>query len=240
MKWSLMNSKIAVLIPAAGQGNRMESSVKKPYLKLNDKPVLSHTIDRFERNSVVDEIFVIVDAADFKTCETDVLAPYRYKKVRELISGGDTRQKSVFNGLCTLADDIGYVIIHDGVRPFINDETITKCLEATAEWGAAVSAVPVKETIKVANEDLFITDTPDRQRLWRVQTPQVFRTSLILEAHKKAIKDESNAPDDATLVERLGSPVKLVIGSYQNVKLTTPEDMLTAETIISRISDSDP
>ncbi len=235
MKWSQMNSKIAVLIPAAGQGKRMQSSVKKPYLRLDDKPVLSHTIDRFEHNSVVDDIFVIVDNSDFKTCKTDVLDPYRYKKVRELISGGETRQRSVFNGLCTLADDVDYVIVHDGVRPFINDEIISKCLELAAEWGAAVSAVPVKETIKVADENLFIDHTLDRQLLWRVQTPQVFRTSLIVAAHKKAIKDGSDAPDDATLVERLGSPVKLVMGSYQNVKLTTPEDMLTAETIISGI-----
>lgn len=235
MKWAQMNSKIAVLIPAAGQGKRMQSSVKKPYLKLDDKPVLSHTIDRFEYNSVVDDIFVIVDDSDFKTCKTNVIDPYRYKKVRELISGGETRQKSVFNGLCALADDVDYVIVHDGVRPFINDEIISKCLELAAEWGAAVSAVPVKETIKVANENLFIAHTPDRQLLWRVQTPQVFRTSLIVAAHKKAIKDGSDATDDATLVERLGSPVKLVMGSYQNVKLTTPEDMLTAETIISGI-----
>ena len=235
MKWTQMNSRIAVLIPAAGQGKRMGAAIKKPYLQLNDKPVLSHTIDRFEHNSVVDEIFVIVDDSDFKTCKTNVLDPYRYKKVRELISGGETRQRSVFNGLCALAEDVDYVIVHDGVRPFINDEIISKCLEATAQWGAAVSAVPVKETIKVANENLFIAYTPDRQLLWRVQTPQVFRTSLLESAHKKAIEDGTDAPDDATLVERLGSPVKLVMGSYQNVKLTTPEDMLTAETIISGI-----
>lgn len=233
MKWSQMNSRIAVIIPAAGQGKRMGTSVKKPYLKLGDKPVLSHTIERFEQNSVVDDIFVIVDASDFKTCKVSVLDPYRYKKVRELISGGETRQRSVFNGLCALTNDVDYVIVHDGVRPFINDEIISRCLEATDEWGAAVSAVPVKETIKVANENLFIADTPNRQLLWRVQTPQVFRASLIVEAHKKAIEDISDSPDDATLVERLGSPVKLVMGSYQNVKLTTPEDLLTAETIIA-------
>lgn len=233
MRWSLMNSKIAVLIPAAGQGRRMGSSVKKPYLRLADKPVLSHTIDRFEQNKVVDDIFVIVDESDFNTCISNILEPFQYNKVRELISGGDTRQRSVYNGLCALDDDIEYVIIHDGVRPFINDDIIRKCLEATAEWGAAVSAVPVKDTIKLVNDDLFVVDTPNRELLWRVQTPQVFRKSLIVAAHEKALKDESKAPDDATLVEKFGSPVKMVIGSYKNVKLTTPEDMRVAEVILS-------
>ena len=227
-----MNSKISVLIPAAGQGKRMGSSVKKPYLMLADKPILSHTIDHFEQNSVVDEIFVVVDESDFIACRENVLAPFRYRKVRELVSGGKTRQISVFNGLRALSDDVDFVIIHDGVRPFINDDIIFGCLEAAAECGAAVSAVPVKETIKVANAELFITDTPERDRLWRVQTPQVFRKSLLVEAHKKAIQNGIDATDDAALIENLGLPVKLVMGSYKNMKLTTPEDLRIAETLL--------
>lgn len=230
---SQMNSKISVLIPAAGQGKRMESSVKKPYFMLADKPILSHTIDRFEHNSVVDEIFVIVDKSDFMVCRENVLAPFRFRKVRELVSGGETRQVSVFNGLRALSDDVDFVVVHDGVRPFINDKIIFECLEATAEWGAAVSAVPVKETIKIANDKLFIDHTPKRDRLWRVQTPQVFRKSLLVEAHKKAVQDGINATDDAALVEQLGSPVKLVMGSYKNMKLTTPEDLRVAETLLN-------
>ena len=233
MRWSLMNSKIVVLIPSAGQGKRMEAAVKKPYLMLDDKPVLSHTIERFEHNSAVDDIFLIVHKSDFEACKNRVLEPYKYKKVRGLIPGGETRQESVFNGLSALADDVDYVVIHDGVRPFINDEIIAKCLEATAEWGAAVAAVPVKETIKIGNEDHFIAQTPNRKLLWRVQTPQVFRKNLIETAHKNAIQEGNGAPDDATLVERLGTPVKLVMGSYKNIKLTTPEDMQFAETIIN-------
>lgn len=233
MRWSLMNSKIVVLIPAAGKGERMDSAVKKPYLVLDDKPVLSHTIERFEHNSAIDDIFLIVHKSDFESCKNFVIEPYKYKKVRALIPGGETRQESVFNGLSALTDDVEYVIIHDGVRPFINDEIIAKCLAATAEWGASVAAVPVKETIKFANEDHFIVQTPNRKLLWRVQTPQVFRKTLIETAHKRAIQERNDAPDDATLVERLGSPVKLVMGSYKNVKLTTPEDMRFAETIIN-------
>jgi len=233
MRWSQMNSKISVLIPAAGQGKRMESSVKKPYLMLDDKPILSHTIDHFEQNSVIDEIFVIVDQSDFMVCREKALSPFRYRKVGELVAGGETRQASVFNGLRSLSDDVDFVVVHDGVRPFINDKIIFECLEAAAECGAAVSAVPVKETIKVANKELFVDHTPQRDRLWQVQTPQVFRKSLIVEAHKKAIQDRINAPDDAALVENLGSPIKLVMGSYKNVKLTTPEDLRIAETLLN-------
>lgn len=235
MRWQQMNSKISVLIPAAGQGKRMGTSVKKPYLMLGDKPILSHTIDRFEQNSAIDEIIVIVDESDFTICYEHVLAPFLYKKTRELISGGETRQVSVYNGLCALSDDVDYVIIHDGVRPFIDDDIIFRCLEATAECGASVAAVPVKETIKVANKNQYINYTPDRDLLWRVQTPQVFRKALLIEAHEKARLDSINAPDDATLVEKLGVPVKLVMGSYKNVKLTTPEDLSFAETLLNDI-----
>ncbi len=228
-----MKSKNVVLITAAGKGKRMDSTVKKPYLVLVDKPILSHTIERFEHNSTVDDIFLIVHKSDFEVCQNNVIEPYRYKKIRGLIPGGETRQESVFNGLSALTDDIDYVIIHDGVRPFISDEIITKCLEAAAEWGASVAAVPVKETIKFANEDHFIVQTPNRKLLWRVQTPQVFRKRLIETAHKSALQEGKGAPDDATLVEKLGSPIKLVMGNYKNIKLTTPEDLRFAETIIN-------
>ncbi len=233
MKWQQMNSKISVLIPAAGQGKRMETSVKKPYLMLGDRPILSHTIDQFEQNSVIDEIIVIVNESDLTTCKESVISPFRFRKVQELVAGGETRQVSVFNGLRTLTDDVDYVVIHDGVRPFIDDDIIFRCLEATAECGASVAAVPVKETIKVANRDLYIDHTPERDLLWRVQTPQVFRKSLLVAAYNKAIEEGISAPDDAILVEKLGHPVKLVMGSYRNVKLTTPDDLLLAETLLN-------
>lgn len=229
MRWEQMNSKISVLIPAAGAGLRMGTSIKKPYLILNDKPILSHTIDLFENNSAIDEIYVIVNNADFDICNEIVIAPYHYKKVRELIAGGETRQLSVFNGLCALSNDVEYVIVHDGVRPFLEEKIICECLAASEKWGAAVSAVPVKDTIKVANKEHFIHHTPDRSTLWRVQTPQVFRKSLLLEAYETAMETGITVSDDAALVEKLGNPVKLVMGSYKNIKLTTPEDMQIAQ-----------
>lgn len=232
MRWQQMNSKISVLIPAAGHGKRMKSSVKKPYLMLGEKPILSHTIDRFEQNTVVDEIYVIVDESDFQVCHDEVIKPFHYRKIGGLVPGGETRQESVFNGLRALSDDVDFVVVHDGVRPFIDDDIMFGCLEATEEFGAAISAVPVKETIKVADAHLLIDHTPQRDRLWRVQTPQVFRKSILIAAHENAIQNGISAPDDAALVEELGLPVKLVMGSYQNLKLTTQEDLRFAETLL--------
>lgn len=228
-----MSSKVCTLIPAAGKGSRMAHSVKKPYLKLAQKPILAHTIQRFEQNSAVDAIFVIVDRDDFSACHADVLYPYRFTKVQELVEGGETRQMSVYNGVRALSADVDFVIVHDGVRPFVTDEIIFACLTAADEYGAAVAAVPVKDTIKVANQDSFIVGTPVRDQLWAVQTPQVFRKSLLEEAHQAAQARQLIATDDASLVEQLGFPVKLVKGSYANLKITTPIDLQVAEVLSS-------
>ena len=228
-----MNSKVCALIPAAGKGSRMAHSVKKPYLKLAQKPILAHTVQRFEQNSAVDAIFVIVDRTDFSECRAAVLRPYPFTKVQELVEGGETRQMSVYNGVRALSADVDFVIVHDGVRPFVTDEVIFACLTAADECGAAVAAVPVKDTIKVANEDSLIVETPVRDRLWAVQTPQVFRKSLLEEAHQVAHARQLTATDDASLVEQLGFPVKLVKGSYANLKITTPIDLQVAEVLIS-------
>ena len=233
MRWTQMNSKICVLIPAAGEGSRLESAVKKPYLTLAQKPILARTIQQFEQNTAVDEIFVIVNEADFEICNTTVLEPYAFQKVRGLVAGGATRQLSVYNGIRALPADTDFVIVHDGVRPFVTDETIFACLDAAAEWGAAVAAVPAKETIKIANAEGFIVETPNRERLWTVQTPQVFRKSLLAEAHQTAEEKQLAATDDAALVEQLGYPVKLVKGSYANLKITTPEDLRIAEAFLA-------
>ncbi len=211
----------------------MADSVKKPYLKLAEKPILAHTIQRFEQNSAVDAIFVIVDPTDFSECQAAVLHPYPFKKVQKLVAGGETRQMSVYNGIRALSTDVDFVIVHDGVRPFVTDEIIFACLTAADEYGAAVAAVPVKDTIKVANEDNFIVETPARERLWVVQTPQVFQKSLLEEAHQAAQARQLTATDDASLVEQLGFPVKLVNGSYANLKITTPIDLQVAEVLVS-------
>lgn len=228
-----MNSKVCVLIPAAGKGRRMTQSVKKPYLKLAEKPILAHTLQRFEQNSAIDAIFVIVDPDDFHACRTTVLHPYPSTKVQELVAGGATRQRSVYNGIRALDVDVDFVIVHDAVRPFVTDAMIFDCLTAADECGAAVAAVPVKDTIKVADADNFILETPAREQLWAVQTPQVFRKSLLETAHREAEAHQLTATDDAALVEKLGFPVKLVNGSYANLKITTPIDLQVAEVLIT-------
>ena len=151
--------------------------------------------------------------------------------MRDLVVGGQTRQASVFNGLQSLPTDVDCVIVHDGVRPFVTDEIIFACIEAADEWGAAVAAVPVKDTIKVASADGFIVDTPDREKLWTVQTPQAFRASVLLDAHALAQREGVTATDDAMLVEQLGFKVKMVSGSDSNLKITTREDLIIAEAL---------
>ena len=205
---------------------------KKPYLELLGKPILTHTIGVFDRSAVVDTIFVIVDEMDFDACQSVVIEPYDFQKVASLVPGGETRQDSVFNGLKMLPDDTDFVVVHDGVRPFVTDEMIFTCLEAAADWGAAVVAVPVKDTIKITDTDGFVVDTPDRSQLWAIQTPQIFRRDLLLEAHQYAQRKQLQLTDDAALVEQLGFKVKCVMGSYGNLKITTPEDLIVAETLM--------
>jgi 2-C-methyl-D-erythritol 4-phosphate cytidylyltransferase len=209
----------------------MRTSVKKPYLNLGDKPILVHTIGVFDRNPVIDTISVIVDDADLEFCQSRIIAPNAFQKVGDLVGGGLTRQASVFNGLQSLPTDVDCVVVHDGVRPFVTDEVIFACIEAADEWGAAVAAVPVKDTVKVASADGFIVDTPDRDKLWAVQTPQAFRAPVLLDAHALAQREGVTATDDAMLVEQLGFKVKLVSGSESNLKITTPEDLIFAEAL---------
>lgn len=212
----------------------MRTSVKKPYLNLGDKPILAHTIGVFDRNPVIDTISVIVDDADLEFCQSSVIAPNAFQKVGDLVVGGPTRQASVFNGLQSLPTDVDCVVVHDGVRPFVTDEVIFACIEAADEWGAAVAAVPVKDTVKVASADGFIVDTPDRDTLWAVQTPQAFRASVLLDAHALAQREGVTATDDAMLVEQLGFKVKIVSGSDSNLKITTPDDLIIAEALKRR------
>ena len=204
---------------------------RKPYLHLLGKPILTHTIGVFDQNPLVDSIYVIVNPSDVDLCQSKAIAPYGFRKVAKLIPGGETRQDSVFNGLRLLPGETDFVIVHDGVRPFVTDDIIDACLGAAVECGAAVVAVPVNDTIKVADTNGFIVDTPTRSKLWAVQTPQCFRKDLLLEAHQQAWQTGLNATDDAVLVEQLGSRVRLIAGRHRNLKITTVEDLLIAEAL---------
>jgi 2-C-methyl-D-erythritol 4-phosphate cytidylyltransferase len=207
--------------------------VKKPYLEIAGKPILAYTLMVFQQCSLVEKILVVAAKGDEQRCAQDVIIPYGVDKADQVVTGGATRQESGFNGLQNLTSDTDIVIIHDAVRPFVTDKMIENTLKSAIKWGAATVAVPVKDTIKEVDDGNFVVKTLDRRQLWTIQTPQIFRYDLILEAHLYARENQIRATDDAWLVEQLGlHRVKLVMGSYENIKLTTPSDLIMAEAII--------
>ena len=233
--------RVSVIIPAAGQGRRM-GNIKKPYLKLVGKPILAHTLMVFQQCSLVDEIVVVAAAGDEQDCIQDIAIPYKLDKVHQIVAGGKTRQESVFNGLQKVTSDTDMVVVHDCARPFVTERMIEDTLAAADEWGASTVAVPVKDTIKEADDDSFVVNTLDRRRLWSIQTPQAFRYDLLLQAHLYARENSIRVTDDASLIEEFGEyPVKLVMGASGNMKITTPGDLAVAKAILeSDNSELDP
>lgn len=223
---------VTVLIPAAGTGSRMGCSGNKQYLALADRPILAHTLLLFENHRAVDHILVISPREEIAFCRNEVVERYGFKKVRQVVAGGAERQDSVRNGLLACnagAEDI--ILIHDGVRPFLPAEKIDRVIAVAGEVGGGVVGVPVKDTIKEV-EGGRIAATPDRRRLWQAQTPQAFPYRIIREAHDAAWRQNFRGTDDASLVERLGWPVAMVEGSYRNIKITTPEDLVLARAFL--------
>jgi 2-C-methyl-D-erythritol 4-phosphate cytidylyltransferase len=223
---------VTVLIPAAGMGARMGASVNKQYLILADRPVLAHTLGLFDHHPTIDHIFIVSPEEEIDYCRAEVVERFGFVKVRDLIPGGTERQDSVYNGLsaCAAANS-DIVLIHDGVRPFFPSHRIEDVVTAAERNGACVVGVPVKDTIKEVAEGL-IRSTPDRRRLWQAQTPQAFVFGLIRDAHERARQEGFRGTDDASLVERIGHPVAMIEGSYRNIKITTPEDLILAEAFI--------
>ncbi|MCK8825827.1 2-C-methyl-D-erythritol 4-phosphate cytidylyltransferase [Fuchsiella alkaliacetigena] len=224
---------IIAVIPAAGQGKRMGSELNKQYLSLLGKPILAYTIEAFQQLELISEVIVVVKEEELAYCQQQVIDRYDLESKCSLVVGGATRQESVYNGLQAV-EQADYVLIHDGARPLVKQETIKRSLQELKKHGAVGVAVPVKDTIKRVDEENFVQDTPERDRLWAIQTPQAFEYSLALQAYRQAFKDEFLGTDTAMLVERLDKRVKLIKGSYENLKVTTPEDLSIAETIINR------
>ena len=223
---------VTVLIPAAGMGSRMGAAVNKQYLTLADRPVLAHTLTLFDHHPAIDHICIVSPEEEIDYCRAEVVERFGFTKVRNLIPGGAERQDSVYNGLsaCAAADS-DIILIHDGVRPFFPSGCIEEVVTAAERTGACVVGVPVKDTIKEVAEGL-IRSTPDRRRLWQAQTPQAFVFGLIRDAHERARREGFRGTDDASLVERMGHPVAMIEGSYRNIKITTPEDLILAEAFI--------
>jgi 2-C-methyl-D-erythritol 4-phosphate cytidylyltransferase len=218
--------KVSAIIVAAGESRRM-NGIDKVLAPLAGKPVLSHVLAAFDSCKSVDHIVLVVNQKSLKACR-QLIAEEKISTPIDVCVGGKRRQDSVAAGLKQLKD-CEWVIIHDGARPLVTKELIEEGLKAAQETGAAVAAVPVTDTIKVADDNRTVLETPVRQNLWAVQTPQVFRSGIITEAYKKT-KDE--VTDDASLVEQAGYKVKLYTGSYDNIKITNPQDLLIAEMII--------
>lgn len=219
-------ARTAALIPAAGQGRRMGMGINKTYIELGGRPLLAYTLDKFQSHSLIDDIILIVHKDDLDFCRREIVRKYGFTKVRDVVAGGSERQDSVFLGLAALSADTGWVAVHDGARPLVSPETITLALETAFAKGAAVVGVPSKETVKIVNPDLSVRETPERDSLWMIQTPQVFRRDILLKAHQKAAVSGWTGTDDSMLVERLGIKVFMVQGEYGNIKVTTPEDLL--------------
>ncbi|GAB6099821.1 2-C-methyl-D-erythritol 4-phosphate cytidylyltransferase [Halanaerocella petrolearia] len=225
--------KLSVVIPAAGQGKRMKAERNKQFLLLDNKPILAHTISKFQHLDLIDEIIIVAKEEETKYCEREIIDKYDFTKVSQIVIGGATRQESVYNGLEAIDQDTDYVLIHDGARPLLTTELIQNIITEVVKYNAVLAGVPVKDTIKVVQDEMVI-NTPDRSKLVAVQTPQSFAKGLVLRAYEKAIEEEVLGTDSASLVERLDKQVKVVRGSYENLKVTTPEDLEFAEKIIAR------
>lgn len=220
--------KYAAIVLAAGSGKRMNSQVHKQYLIIQDRPVLYYSLKAFE-DSVVDEIVLVVGKGEEKFCRKEIVDKYGISKVKAIVEGGKERYHSVFEGL-KQTSDADYVLIHDGARPFVNQDIIRRCMQEVQKYQACVVGMPVKDTIKIADEEGYAKQTPDRKNVWMIQTPQTFSYALIYEAYEEMLKTEDTAiTDDAMVLERIkGKKSKLIEGSYRNIKITTPEDLLIA------------
>lgn len=221
------------IIPAAGKGKRMayRGGVSKPYLTLGNKPLLAHTLSAFEGCDLIKAIVVVVSPEEEVFCRREVIDRFGFKKVIRVIPGGEERQDSVRAGLNAIDDHWELVVVHDGVRPFVTPTIIERAIEVAKGLGASIVAVPVKDTIKEVTRGVVLK-TLSRDGLWIVQTPQVFRQDILKEAHRKALEDGFIGTDDSTLVERLGYKVAVVEGSYDNIKITTLEDLVWGEAIL--------
>lgn len=221
---------ISAIIPAAGKGNRVGGEIQKQFLELADKPIIAHTLLRFQRMDVINNIYLVVPPDKIGYCEMDIVEKYKITKVIEVIAGGKERQDSVYNGFIRVSPETDIVVVHDGVRPFVTEDIIRRSIMEANKYGAAITAIPEKDTIKEVS-DGFIVNTLNRRLLWRIQTPQAFKRDILEKAFKKAIDDGYYGTDEASLLERVGCGVKVVNGSDLNIKITTPEELIIGSAI---------
>lgn len=233
-----MKHKTVAIILAAGRGKRMNNKVQKQYLLIKDKPVIFYALDVFQK-SFIDEIILVVSLGEVDYCRQEIVEKYRFSKVSHIVEGGKERYHSVKKGLDQIKES-DYIFIHDGARPFLSQDILNRSYTAVKESKACVVGMPVKDTIKIADENGYAIETPLREKVWMIQTPQVFESSLIREVYDKLIEAEKRGnsqsktiTDDAMVVEVFGkAAIQLVKGSYENIKITTQEDLKIAEVFL--------
>ena len=219
-----MSISTAVIV-AAGKGKRMGTEISKQFLPLCGKEILAHTVEKFEKAACIRDI-ILVTGGDALQDVRQMVQEYGWKKIISVTEGGKERQDSVFLGLQQVPQDTEIVLIHDGVRPFVTEEILERSIAAAKETGGCVAGVPAKDTIKVCDAEGFAIATPNRSTLRQIQTPQTFRRKEILAAYEKAKADGFLGTDDASVAEQSGFPVRVIMGSYRNIKITTKEDLL--------------
>jgi len=224
--------EIMAVLLAAGQSRRMQSGINKQYLYLGAKPVLYHSLATLLDIHEISGVVVVIAAGEEDLCRQEVLKPFGFETKVKVVFGGALRQDSVFCGLAALPFSTELVVIHDGARPLVRSVDVLNSLAAAREYGAATVGLPVQDTIKVVDTVGMVVETPLREQLWSVQTPQAFTFQLLMQAHRQALASGFRGTDDASLVERLGYPVKIVPGTYSNIKVTTPEDLVVARELL--------
>jgi 2-C-methyl-D-erythritol 4-phosphate cytidylyltransferase len=226
-------SRTVAVVPAAGRGLRMGGSTPKQFLSLAGLPILVHSLRVLEHAVAVTEIILTVPAADREYCLNEIVARHGFHKITKVVPGGEQRQDSVRHGLAEVDQNADVVLIHDAVRPVLTTDMVARVVDAAAEHGAAIVAIPMRDTIKRVRADGFIESTVDRNHLWLAQTPQAFQRPLLQVAHRKAQLENYHATDDAQLMEWLGHRVAIVEGSGENIKITRPEDLGIGEAILA-------
>ena len=224
--------QVTAIVVAAGEGRRMGGVLPKPYRLIAGRAMILHTLDRCFDARSVDDVILVVAANELVRCEALLnVDPKLRRRPWRLEKGGGTRQESVLHGLKAAKAETEIVVIHDGARPLVSPALIDRCVEAARQEGAAIAGVPARDTIKIVSGDRHVLSTPDRNTLWEIQTPQVFRKDWVMEGHERALREGFSATDDSMLIERMGKPVFIVEGHRTNLKMTLPEDILLAEAL---------
>ncbi|MCI8294662.1 MAG: 2-C-methyl-D-erythritol 4-phosphate cytidylyltransferase [Lachnospiraceae bacterium] len=233
--------KIGAVVLAAGQGKRMGTKVAKQFLELEGRPLITYALEAFEA-SPVDEVVLVTGEEEILYCREKIVKAFGFSKVVDIVPGGRERCHSVYEGLKAFCrrTSPAYVLIHDGARPLVSREVIQRSIQGAVRYGACVAAMPVKDTIKIGDGDGFVSGTPDRAFLWQVQTPQAFSFRLVYGAYERMMEDpgaQGKITDDAMAVElATGERVKLILGDYQNIKVTTPEDLAVASLFLQGVT----